>query len=117
LFLDHAPAGDGILSALALLAVVAETGQSLAALAACMRKFPQVLRNVPVVRRPPLESVAGLPDRVRELEREMDGTGRILIRYSGTEPLARVMIEGPDGDRIHGMAEELARLIHAAIGA
>jgi phosphoglucosamine mutase len=61
--------------------------------------------------------VAGLPDRVRELEREMDGTGRILIRYSGTEPLARVMIEGPDGDRIHGMAEELARLIHAAIGA
>ena len=117
LFLDHAPAGDGILSALALLSVVAETGQPLASLAECMRKFPQVLRNVPVASRPPLESLAGLPARVRELEQEMDGTGRILIRYSGTEPLARVMIEGPDGERIQRMAEELARLIHAAIGA
>ena len=47
----------------------------------------------------------------------MNGAGRILIRYSGTEPLARVMIEGPDGERIRGMAEELARLIHTAIGA
>ena len=117
LFLDHAPAGDGILSALALLSVVAETGQPLAALAACMRKYPQVLRNVPVASRPPIESLAGLPGRVRELEEEMNGAGRILIRYSGTEPLARVMIEGPNGERIRGMAEELARLIHTAIGA
>jgi phosphoglucosamine mutase len=116
LFLDHAPAGDGILSALVLLSVVAESGQPLAALAGCMRKFPQVLRNVPVARRPPLEELAGLPARVGELEREMNGSGRILIRYSGTEPLARVMIEGPDGERIRGMAEELAGLIHAAIG-
>jgi phosphoglucosamine mutase len=116
LFLDHAPAGDGILSALVLLSVVAETGQPLAALAGCMRKFPQVLRNVPVARRPPLEELAGLPARVGELEREMNGSGRILIRYSGTEPLARVMIEGPDGERIRGMAEELAGLFHAAIG-
>jgi phosphoglucosamine mutase len=116
LFLDHAPAGDGILSALVLLSVVAETGQPLAALAGCMRKFPQVLRNVPVASRPPLEQLTGLPARVGELEREMNGTGRILIRYSGTEPLARVMIEGPDGERIRKMAEELAGLIHAAIG-
>ena len=116
LFLDHASTGDGILSALALLSVVAETGEPLASLAGCMRKFPQVLRNVPVASRPPLEALAGLPDRVRELEREMDGAGRILIRYSGTEPLARVMIEGPDGERIRAMAEELAGLIQAAIG-
>jgi phosphoglucosamine mutase len=116
LFLDHAPAGDGILSALALLTVVAETEQPLASLAACMRKFPQVLRNVAVARRPPLESLVGLHARVRELEREMDGTGRIVIRYSGTEALARVMIEGPDGERIGRMAEELAGLIEAAIG-
>ena len=117
LFLDHAPTGDGILSALALLSVVAETGQPLTTLAGCMRKFPQVLRNVTVASRPPLESLGLLPERVREFEREMDGTGRIFIRYSGTEPLARVMIEGPDGERIQGMAEELALLIHDAIGA
>jgi phosphoglucosamine mutase len=113
---DHAPTGDGILSALALLSVVAETGQSLAALAECMRKFPQVLRNVQVARKPPFESLGDLPGRVRALELEMNGAGRILVRYSGTEPLARVMIEGPDGDRIRSMAEELVELIQAAIG-
>jgi phosphoglucosamine mutase len=116
LFLDHAPAGDGILSALALLSVVTETGQPLASLAGCMRKFPQVLRNIPVARKPPIESLAGLPGRVRELEQEMNGAGRILVRYSGTEPLARVMIEGPDDVRIRTMADELARLIQTAIG-
>lgn len=117
LFLDHAPSGDGILSALVLLSVAAETGQSLAALAGCMRKFPQVLHNVPVSAKPPLDSVAGLAERVASLEAEMNGAGRILVRYSGTEALARVMIEGPDGARIGAMAEDLARLIRAAIGA
>ena len=117
LFLDHAPAGDGILSALALLSVVAETGAPLAELAQCMRKFPQVLRNVPVRAKPPVESIAGLAERVGAFERELDRRGRILIRYSGTEPLARVMIEGADGGRIRTMAEELAALIGRELGA
>jgi phosphoglucosamine mutase len=117
LFRDHAPTGDGIMSALALLSVVTETGQPLAALAECMRKFPQVLRNIPVASKPPLESLGDLPHRMLRLEQEMNGAGRILVRYSGTEPLARVMIEGPDGERIRLMAEELARLIQGAIGA
>jgi phosphoglucosamine mutase len=117
LFLDHAPAGDGILSALALLSVVTETGQPLASLASCMRKFPQVLVNVPVRAKPPIESVAGLGERVSDCEREMNGAGRVLIRYSGTEPLARVMIEGPDGGRIRAMADSLGDIIRAQIGA
>lgn len=117
LFLDHAPAGDGILSALALLSVVRETGQPLASLASCMRKFPQVLVNVPVKAKPPIESVAGLGQCVSDCEREMNGAGRVLIRYSGTEPLARVMIEGPDGARIRAMADSLADIIRAQIGA
>jgi phosphoglucosamine mutase len=100
-----------------LLSVAGETGQSVAALAACMRKFPQVLHNIPVSAKPPLETVAGLAERVKSLEAEMNGAGRVLVRYSGTEALARVMIEGPDGARIGHMAEELARLIRAAIGA
>ena len=108
LFPDHAPTGDGILSALALLAVVRETGEPLASLATCMRKFPQVLVNVPVARKPPIDSLIGVMDRVRDFEREMNGTGRILLRYSGTESLARVMIEGADDARIRAMADELA---------
>jgi phosphoglucosamine mutase len=117
LFLDHASAGDGILSALALLSVAAETGEPLAALAAVLRKFPQVLVNVPVRSKPPIESIAGVAERVAAFEREMDGRGRVLIRYSGTEPLARVMIEGADGDRIRAMADDLAGLIGAQLGA
>jgi phosphoglucosamine mutase len=116
LFLDHAPAGDGILSALALLSVAAETGEPLASLAAVMRKFPQVLVNVPVKSKPSIDSIAGLSERVKAFEREMDGRGRVLIRYSGTEALARVMIEGADGVRIRAMADDLAGLIGSQLG-
>ena len=108
LFPDHSPTGDGILSALALLGVMRESGEALASLATCMRKFPQVLVNVPVARKPPIESLAGVMERVKTFEREMNGTGRILLRYSGTESLARVMIEGADDTRIRAMADELA---------
>jgi phosphoglucosamine mutase len=117
LFLDHAPTGDGILSALALLSVMRETGEDLASLARGMRKFPQVLVNVPVRDKPALDAVVGLAERVRAFEQEMSGGGRILIRYSGTEPLARIMIEGPHSGRIRAMADELAGVVRAQIGA
>jgi len=116
LFLDHAPTGDGILSALALLSVVRESGEPLASLASCMRKFPQVLVNVPVREKPPIDTVKGLSEKVTAFEREMNGGGRVLIRYSGTEHLARVMIEGADGARIQLMADELAGVIRSQIG-
>jgi phosphoglucosamine mutase len=116
LFPDYMPTGDGILSALALLSVVRETGEPLASLATCMRKFPQVLVNVRVREKPPIESIQGLGDRVGAFEKEMDGVGRVLIRYSGTEALARVMIEGADATRIQAMADELAGVIRTHIG-
>ena len=116
LFPDYGPTGDGILSALALLSVVRETGEPLAALANCMRKFPQVLVNVPVIRKPPLTSLTDVMERASAFEKEMDGSGRVLLRYSGTEALARVMIEGADAARIKAMANELAVLIRGAIG-
>jgi phosphoglucosamine mutase len=116
LFPDYMPTGDGILSALSLLSVMRETGESLASLATCMRKFPQVLVNVPVAHKPPIESIVGLGDRVGAFEREMNGGGRVLIRYSGTESVARVMIEGADAARIQIMADELAALIRTQIG-
>jgi phosphoglucosamine mutase len=117
LFPDYAPTGDGILSALSILAVMRETGEPLASLAACMRKFPQVLVNVPVSRKPPMESLPGVSERVRAFESELDGTGRILVRYSGTESLARVMIEGADDARIRVMADELAATIRRELDA
>jgi phosphoglucosamine mutase len=116
LFPDYMPTGDGILSALALLSVVRETGEPLASLATCMRKFPQVLVNVPVTRKPPIDTIAGLGERIGVFEREMNGTGRVLIRYSGTESLARVMIEGSDLSRIQAMADELAGVIRNQLG-
>ena len=116
LFLDHSTAGDGILSALALLSVATETGEPLASLATCLRKFPQVLVNVPVRSKPPIDSIRGVGERVGAFEQEMSGRGRILIRYSGTESLARVMIEGADSVRIRAMADDLAGLIRAQIG-
>jgi phosphoglucosamine mutase len=115
LFPDQAPTGDGILSALAVLSVMRETGESLASLAACMRKFPQVLVNVPVARKPPIDSLAGVAEQIRAFESELDGTGRILVRYSGTESLARVMIEGADHARIRAMADALASTIRREV--
>jgi phosphoglucosamine mutase len=117
LFPDYAPTGDGILSALSILAVMRETGEPLASLATCMRKFPQVLVNVPVSHKPPMESLTEVTARLRAFESEMDGTGRILVRYSGTESLARVMIEGADDARIRVMADELAAMIRRELGA
>jgi phosphoglucosamine mutase len=117
LFPDHAPTGDGILSALAVLAVMRETGETLASLSTCMRKFPQVLVNVPVARKPPIDSLPGVAERIRAFETELDGSGRILVRYSGTESLARVMIEGADDARIRVMADELASAIRRELDA
>jgi phosphoglucosamine mutase len=117
LLLDHAPAGDGILSGLQLLAVMQEAGETLESLSSCLTKLPQVLVNVPVRAKPPIEGVGDLVARVRAFEAAMSGAGRILVRYSGTESLARVMIEGPDRDGIQAMANELAGVIRKEIGA
>jgi phosphoglucosamine mutase len=116
LFLDHSTTGDGIVSALQLLCVMRETGQPLGELAACMVKFPQVLVNVPVREKRPFDAIPALGERVKRLEEEMKGAGRILLRYSGTESLARIMIEGEEQARIEALAGELAALIRAAIG-
>lgn len=116
LFLDHSSTGDGIVSALQLLSVMRETGQPLSELASCMTKFPQVLVNVRIKEKRPFDAIPGLGARVAVLEAEMDGSGRILLRYSGTESLARVMVEGEDQARIETIAADLAHLIRIAIG-
>ncbi len=116
IFLDRSTTGDGLISALDLLAIMGETGKSLEELSRCLTKFPQVLLNVEVSQKSPLEAIPGLQSRIKEIEAGLDGRGRVLVRYSGTEPLARVMLEGDDRREIETLARELAGLIERAIG-
>lgn len=114
---EHAYIGDGIYTALRALRVLSESGRPLSELAAAFRAFPQVLVNVRVARKPDLAGLPRVAELLAEIERELGSDGRVLLRYSGTEPLARVMIEGPDPERIARRAEELAGRIAAEIGA
>ena len=114
--LDLATTGDGLLTAAAIAGIVAAPGRSLADLASGFRRFPQVLRNVTVREKLPLESVPGLSDAVASAERELGASGRVLLRYSGTEPLARVMIEGPEQQQIEALSDRIARVIEAELG-
>jgi phosphoglucosamine mutase len=106
---EHATTGDGILTALHLLACVASSGRSLADLASVVQRLPQVLVNVPVVDRD--AALATLARLIEEVGAELGATGRVLVRPSGTEPLIRVMVEAPGA----GQAAELAERLAAAI--
>jgi phosphoglucosamine mutase len=116
IFLDHAPTGDGLLSALQLLRILCETGRPLTELASGVTKFPQVLVNVPVRAKPPLTSLPVVSDALERWEKKFEGHARILVRYSGTEALARIMVEGDDRLTIETVAQEIATVIRAEIG-
>jgi len=113
IFLDHNTTGDGLLTALQLLAVVKETGKKLSDLASFMKELPQVLVNAKVKNENKDkymkdEAIAGM---ITGLEKKLKGRGRVLIRPSGTEPLIRVMLEGANETEIKEDAEALAKLI------
>jgi phosphoglucosamine mutase len=109
IFLDHASTGDGIIGALQVLAIMMRTGRPLSELARdAMQRVPQVLENVTLPARRPLEEMAHLTRGADAVKRELGDEGRVLIRWSGTEPKLRIMIEGPDGARISTWAKELA---------
>ena len=108
-FLDHAPTGDGIIAALQVLALMMRTGQPLSELAReSMERVPQVLENVTLSARRPLEAMANLARLSKEVEARLGDSGRLLIRWSGTEPKLRIMIEGPDEAKLRDWARELA---------
>jgi len=117
IFADSLYTGDGLVTALNVLRVMAETGESLAALAAGLKTFPQVLLNVRVRERRDWATIPAVAAAAAGVERRLDGQGRLLIRYSGTEPLLRVMIEGEHQAEIDAWAEEIAASVRAAIGA
>jgi phosphoglucosamine mutase len=109
-------AGDGMITAIELLRAIRHSGKTLAALASIMKTYPQTLVNVHVKKKPLLESVPEIKQAMEALELELQGRGRLLVRYSGTENLARVMIEGEDQTEIEAQAHKLAEVIKTAIG-
>jgi phosphoglucosamine mutase len=114
IFLDHATTGDGIVAALNVLSIMIEESRPLSELSRVMTRSPQVLVNVKVGEKRPIEALPTVTALVERVERELGSDGRVLVRYSGTEPKARVMVEGPDETRIAGYAREIADALVAA---
>jgi phosphoglucosamine mutase len=116
IFLDHNTTGDGLLTALQALAILRRKGCRFSELTAGFERFPQVLLSVRVVDKRPIESLPTMAEAVRRVERALDGRGRVLIRYSGTEPKARIMVEGEDERRVGEFANDLADELRRALG-
>jgi phosphoglucosamine mutase len=116
IFSDHLFTGDGIVTALSVLRVMADTGRELADLAGELVTYPQVLVNVRVREKKDLASVPAIAAAMARVERELDGAGRLLVRFSGTEPLLRVMIEGKNQQDIQTWAAEIAATVKEHLG-
>jgi phosphoglucosamine mutase len=115
LCLDRTTTGDGLVSALQVLAVMKRTGRSLAELAAGMPQFPQVMINVKVRERINPSDSEPIQAHVRRVEEALGDTGRVVLRASGTEPLIRVMVEGQDEAVVARHANELAETVRKAV--
>lgn len=111
IFLDHNTTGDGLISALQMISLMKRTGKPLSELAQAMSAVPQILLNITVKQKPKLETVPDIDRAIRESERRLNGSGRVVVRYSGTEPLLRIMVEGERDAVIKEVAEDLARLV------
>ncbi len=117
IFLDHNTTGDGLVAALQVLRIMVETDSRLSDLAALVRKYPQTLLNVKVASKPPLDTLSSVMETIRAVEEKLGNSGRVLVRYSGTEFLCRVMIEGPKQAQVQAFADEIGEVIRAEIGA
>jgi phosphoglucosamine mutase len=111
IFSDHLFTGDGLATALNVLRIMADTGKELGELAAALVAYPQVLVNVRVKQKADLMQVPAIADAMKRVEQELAGNGRLLVRYSGTEPLLRIMLEGQDDRQIRGWADEIASVV------
>jgi phosphoglucosamine mutase len=116
IFLDHNTTGDGVLSALQVLAIMRRSGRTLSELAEIMIPLPQVLVNVRVSEKKDIMTVPEIAALVKGIEAKLQDQGRILIRYSGTEPLLRIMLEGQDKYQIAGWAKDIADLVEKKMG-
>ena len=114
-FLDFTTTGDGVVAALALLGVMVREQKPLSELAKIFSPIPQELLSVPIAKRVPLADLPTVKAVIEDVERSLGNEGRVLVRYSGTELLARVMIEGPDRDAIRQDAERIATALKKAL--
>jgi phosphoglucosamine mutase len=117
IFLDHNTTGDGAITCLQVLALMVEKTKRLGELKGIMKRLPQILLNVRVKEKKDFESMPKVTQKIAAVQRELNGHGRTLIRYSGTEMLARVMLEGEDEARLKQMAQDIAEEIRAEVGA
>jgi len=115
-FLDHNTTGDGVVTALQLLALMAKHQKPLSQLRRCMTAVPQVLVNVRVAEKQDFESLPAVQAAIANAEAQLDGGGRVLVRYSGTEPVARVMVEGRDAEQVERLARSIARAVEKELG-
>jgi len=116
LFFEDSTTGDGLLSALQVLRAMHHFGKSWSDLCKCLTRLPQVLKSVRVVSKPAFESVPAIAEAKKKVEKKLGAKGRLVLRYSGTEPVARVMIEGDDQGKIEKIAAELEGVIREALG-
>ncbi|HEY3177194.1 MAG TPA: phosphoglucosamine mutase [Candidatus Polarisedimenticolia bacterium] len=116
IFTDRATTGDGILTALRLVEILRATDETVAGWLSRVTAFPQILLNVKVSSRPDMEAHPEIGAEAARVRAELGDAGRLVLRYSGTEPLARVMIEGTDAAQVETLARRLARMIEAEIG-
>jgi phosphoglucosamine mutase len=114
---EIATTGDGLLSALKILEAVSRSGSPLAELVADLKVFPQVIRNVRVREKRPMEQIGPVREAIEAAQRDLDGGGRVVVRYSGTESLARVMIEAESKEKMEKHAQAIAGAIEKALGA
>ncbi len=117
IFRDFSTTGDGIVCALQILRIMQATGKPLSELKRVLKKYPQAQRNLRVKEKPPLAELREVTKLVEEAERALDGKGRVLLRYSGTEPKIRLLIEGRDSAQIDRQADGIAAALQSAIGA
>ena len=116
IFLEHTTTGDGIIAALQTLSLMIKAGQPLSELSKVMKRFPQVLKNIKVKEKQDFEKIPGFHKKLKEIETLIGSKGRVFVRYSGTEPIARVMIEGEDLGTIKNYADDLISIIKNNIG-
>ena len=114
IFREYSTTGDGLLAALQILAIMRKEQKPLSELAGLLTPYPQELINVPAPHKPDLKDNAAVQDTVARIEQQLHGRGRVLLRYSGTEPLCRVMVEGPDIDEVRELATQLAAVVRQA---
>jgi len=113
IFSDHLFTGDGLATALNVLRIMTDTGRELSDLAGELVTYPQVLVNVRVKQRTDLATVPAIASTMKKVEQGLAGNGRLLVRYSGTEPLLRIMLEGQDSTTIRAWADEIADAVRA----